>query len=80
MENRVGDLRQHQGETPEQWLARLRQIDPSVLPPHGRCALALSIGYARHLIRKDRRERLLCLPGGGGDGVACAASPGEWNR
>jgi hypothetical protein len=72
-------LRQNQGETAEQWLARLREIDQDALPPHGRRTLALGIGYARYLIEKRRRDRRPFPPGEDGGRMACAAGPGEWS-
>jgi hypothetical protein len=50
-------LCQNRGETAGQWLARLHRIDPTGLAQHGRCALALSIGYARYLTQKESREQ-----------------------
>jgi hypothetical protein len=73
-------LRQYQGETAEQWLARLREIDQDALPLHGRRTLALGIGYARYLIEKSHRELRLFPPAGNGGRMACAAVPGEWIR
>ena len=49
------DLRRQSGESPEQWLARLKRIEPSSLPPHTWEALTLRINYARHLALKARR-------------------------
>jgi hypothetical protein len=61
-------LRQNEGESAGQWLARLRRIDPTALPPHGRSALALSIGYARYLTQKEGRGLVPCVPPTAGGG------------
>jgi hypothetical protein len=63
-------LRQNRGESAGQWLARLGRIDPSALPRHGRCALALSIGYARYLTQKESRGQASCPSGIGGDALS----------
>jgi hypothetical protein len=72
------NLRQNQGETAEQWLARLHRTDQASLPPHGRRTLHLLIGYARYLIEKGSRERHT-FPAG--DSVDCptilSVPPGE---
>jgi hypothetical protein len=52
-------LQRHRGESAEQWLARLRRINPFGLPAHGRRALDLSIGYARYLIQKEQQEEAI---------------------
>ncbi len=48
----MNELRQRPGETPAGWLSRLERIDPGGLPPDLQRTLALSIGYARFLVRK----------------------------
>jgi hypothetical protein len=58
-------LQQNTGETAGQWLVRLHRIDPLALSRHGRCALALSIGYARYLTQKERRGEDPGDPGAG---------------
>jgi hypothetical protein len=58
-------LRQNRGESAEQWLARLRRIDPAALSRYGRCALTLSIGYARYLTQKESRGQDACTTGAG---------------
>jgi hypothetical protein len=65
------DLHKKSHETPEQWLARLERIDAGLLPPHGRNALALSMSYARHLVRRFGSAA-------GGAASFFAAAPHRW--
>lgn len=50
------DLHRKMNESAESWLTRLQAIDRSRLPLHVRNALTLSIGYARHLLNRSRRQ------------------------
>jgi hypothetical protein len=52
------DLHKKSNETPEQWLARLERIEGALLPWYAQSALALSKGYARHLLRHARTPAL----------------------
>jgi hypothetical protein len=46
------ELHRKPDESTPAWLVRLQRMDPGPLPGYTRTALALSIGYARYLLRK----------------------------
>jgi len=48
----MSEIQQRPEEAPERWLRRLEGIDPAGLPRDLQRTLALSIGYARFLVRK----------------------------
>jgi hypothetical protein len=48
----MSELQRRPEETAESWLRRLERIDPAGLPPDLQRSLALSLGYARFLVRK----------------------------
>ena len=48
----MSEIQQRPEEAPEHWLRRLERIDPAGLPGDLQRTLALSIGYARVLVRK----------------------------
>jgi hypothetical protein len=48
----MSEIQQQPEEAPEHWLRRLELIDPACLPPDLQRTLALSLGYARFLVRK----------------------------